>query len=252
MKKLALLLFLSAALPATAADTTPQITDIGGDANGLTFPYAPGGVVGNLQRSLFPEDPLGPGTATPVSVAEADILSVSLQTTYVSIPIGEDGIDHVATGIRATIGSSASPVGGDATISYEIGTMVPGGTGCRMTIYAVFPGQVSTGATTPRAGANIGGTADGCPLGIVDSFPGQVGLSVTSNPTRIVIDVPRTAFPEDALWYVDEGLLLHKPNAWTHGQALVPRIDATSFGPDFVLGQDMPEDVPCTKGCPEA
>ncbi|HEX9890926.1 MAG TPA: hypothetical protein VGB28_02555 [Actinomycetota bacterium] len=239
-----------AASPVAAGTAGPHIVDPEGDANGLAFPYAPGGVVGNTQRELFPDDPLGPGTPTgPATIPAADIVSVTFETPYIAVPIGEDGIDYRQTGFRVRFRTAATPASVGPTTSYDIGTYLPPGTvGCRLFFNATFPGAPSGGAPTARA--SVGGSADGCWAGDVTiNLP--AGLTVTTSPPGLVIDVPIASVSEELRPMFEEGSgVLQSPAASTSVGSFVPRVDATLRFPDFLIGSDMPPDVPCTKGCP--
>lgn len=242
------IVLLLAASPVSAGSSGPHIIDPEGDANGLAFPYAPGGVVGNTQRQLFPDDPLGPGTPTgPATVASADIVSVTFETPYVAIPIGEDGIDYQQTGLRVRFRTAATPgPAGPTAVSYDVGTYLPqGSVGCRLFFNATFP---SGGAPTARA--SVGGSADGCWAGDVTvNLP--AGLTVTTSPPGLVIDIPLASVPEDLRPMFEEGGgIIESPAASTSAVSFIPRLDATMRFPNFEIGSDMPADVPCTKGCP--
>jgi hypothetical protein len=236
---------------AQGAEPAPHIVDPRGDANALTFPYAPGGVVGNVQRTLFPDDPLGPGTATePASLAPADLLSVRFETTFVAIPIGEDGIDYRGTGIRVDLRTTEAPRSLGLTTLYEIATHLPSGSvGCRHNFSAVFPGQ-DGGNAQPYARAGVGGSADGCWAGEGGSvtLPAAT-LTVVAQPPGLVIQIAADTVPEDIRPMFEEGGVIQSPVAWTALASIAPRIDGTLRGPDFIIGSDMPADVPCTKGC---
>ena len=238
---------------AQGAEPAPHIVDPRGDANAVTFPYAPGGVVGNLQRTLFADDPLGPGTATePASVAPADLLSVRFETTFVAIPIGEDGIDYRGTGVRVHMQTTEAPRSLGPTTLYEIATHLPSGSlGCRHSFSAVFPGQES-GNAPPFARAGVGGSADGCWAGEAGSVTLPAVLTAVAQPPGLVIQVATDSVTEDVRPMFEERTAIQSPVAWTALASVAPRIDGTLRAPDFVIGSDMPADVPCTKGCPGA
>jgi hypothetical protein len=191
-------------------------------------------------------------------VSEADLLAVRFETTFVAIPIGEDGIDYQATGIRLHLLTAATPRSLGPTTSYRLTThLPPGALGCRLSIGATFRGPLSPPSADPAAfaTAHIGGPADGCTVadsGSVDADRSALRLTVAEAPAGLTVEVPQTAFGEDARYHLDEGAVLPAPLAWTEVVSFSPRIDATRMGADFVVGSDMPADVPCTKRCPPA
>ncbi len=246
---LVLTLALALSAPAAAGPVAPQVTDQAGDANALTFPYARGGQVGGIERSFFPEDPFGPGVQTgPASWGPGDLTSARLETTHEAVPVGEDGVDFRATGIRVRLSTVEQPRSAGPTTVYVLGAMLAE-TGCALFVEVQFIGPASPPSQDPPVSAlvQLGNSADTC---FADATVRDPRLTVTPDPTGVTVQIPLAAIPEEHAFGLAEGALIETPQAWSEAVSFVPRIDSTLAGRDFRVGEDMPADVPCTIGCP--
>ena len=228
--------------PTVPSGAPPQIEDIAGDANGLNS--------AGVQLDT-----------RPASYDPADLLTVRMETTYDAIPVGDDGIRHEPTGLAITIGTLATPRSFEDSLSlaYRLDTVIAG---CRSYLEAA-----TTSDGTVTYWDQIHGPPSACPN------PNITTPTAISHPewTATVDPADRTIrlhYPFSSLTavqaqYLKVGNTLQRPSGATlllrelagwnsvTGRREAPQIlDATATGPDFVIGSDVPPDIPCTTGCP--
>ena len=233
------------------ADLAPHGTDIAGDANGVN---------GQGQKTLTG----GPGSTStgPASYAPADLREVFFETPYEAVPVGQDGIDYRATGLRIRLRMEAAPRSDAHTLVYSI---VGKFNACNGRLKVHLRGPLS-GAGDPADRSLYWAQATGtCPDGTGDvPMPGST-VTVDAASKELSITIPlaslseshRPYFAPDALiagigggGYYDgiRGVVSGLVRSQT--DLLVPGIDDTPNMQDFTIGSDMPSDVPCTIGCP--
>ncbi|MGH2710536.1 MAG: hypothetical protein ACRDH9_04950, partial [Actinomycetota bacterium] len=216
------------------------ITDPPGDANGLTGQQ--------------------PDTR-PASYDPADLRTVTLETTYDAIPVGEDGIDYVPTGLGVrfgTTGTPDAPEGGPIAV-YRVDVRLDG-----HDVY--LEGRVIHEWGQPARAVSLIQMTDGCLGGEGQCWSRSRGTA-TIDPARkeLVVRFPLASLDAEELALLGPGNVLVYPRGGTtlsHGSLFVQaggrrtqverevRLDLTVTGGDFRIGSDVPPDVPCTVGCP--
>lgn len=248
---LAAVALVAAVVPAAAAETPPHITDIAGDANGVN---------GQGQNALqgFP----GPVSTGPASYSPADLREVGFETLYEAIPVGEDGIDYRATGLAIHIITEATPKSDAHTLVYSL---VAGLKGCNSRFKVFLRGPLSAAgdpADRTLRWNQIGGS---CPDGpgteltltganvVIDAASRELTISI---PVASLTTQQKPYFQPGAVLAGLEGAAYYSglrvvvsSLTRTTSDVLVPVIDETAPGFPFVIGSDMPADVPCTTGC---
>jgi hypothetical protein len=233
---LVLLLLLALALPASAQTAPPDITDPTGDANALN---GQGLVTGGAAD----------GTATPASYARADLTAVRFETAYTTTPVGDDGVRHTATGLRARITTAGIPGSDGPTLIYRLNTTV-GACGGFLQAYlrgpAAGPTDQADGRLEWRQFASRGCTAD------ATVFDARFTATVEGND--LVLEFPFAALSGADRTNMAVGKTITGTIAEVRvlaGVLTAPAIDITpAAAKSFRIGSDVPADVPCTSGCP--
>ncbi len=229
-----------------AGASGPQIADPEGDSNGL-----PGNV-----------------DTRPASYDPADILSVTLSTEYVSVPVGSDGVDHRPTALLVRFRTLGEPRAEAGNLAFGIHTQIGD---CDSS----FVGYVR-GRMIPINDGQAG-KARWVQFGDCPNRPSEIyrtagfGTAVDHPSWTAAADLAaRTVtvrFPLDTLTSAQAGLLrpgarLSAPSAQSFASRSIYIVsdagasaptsyyDGTDQGTDFVLASDVPPDVPCTRSCP--
>lgn len=221
-------------LPAGAAGTA-QVTDPAGDANAVN---GQGLLTGGLAD----------GSTTPQQYAPADLLSVTYSTTYTTEQVGDDGLKHTPTGLEARIVTSQPAKSDGPTLIYRLNVDVGG---CGGFIQYFLPGPASA-PTDPKGLQFRQFASRGCPA---DATKTIAGWTVAQDGATLVISMPYAGTPATELPYIAPGRFLSTLAAEVRtnlGVLTAPAIDITGAGLDFKIGSDVPKNVPCTTGCPEA
>ncbi len=228
-------------MPALPSDE-PDIEDIAGDANGLN--------VTGIQVDT-----------RPASYDRADLLTVRLETTYAAIPVGDDGIDYQPTGVAITHRTQAIPGSFENTFSlaYRLDTVIAG---CRSYLEAA-----TTSSGTVTYWDQIDGPPTACPNPNITT-PAAIThpawtATIDSEARTIRLHYPFSSLSAAQAQYLKIGNTLQRPRGATFllremagwnsvtGRREAPvLLDTTATGPDFVIGSDVPADVPCTRSCP--
>ena len=234
---LLMLVFLLAPGSAGANDPQPHITDIAGDAN----------------TDLVEAD------TSPASYDPADILSVRFETEYVAIPVGDDGIDHEPTALVVHYATLAPPSSDATTISWDV-TAEIGGCLSRLRVadrgIVGFPLDPDEGMLTwaqfEETCPDTAGEPAWSPFWsatLDESSGGWKWRIPLDSLTPSQADVLAPGATISAAWAATRTYgLLTATNL--PGDITLWRIDKTGTGTDFVIGEDVPPDVPCTQGCP--
>lgn len=74
------------------------------------------------------------------------------------------------------------------------------------------------------------------------------GWTATVDGTTVTLRYPLATFDAAGRTYLAEGGRLLR--WWGVSSFVSNALDVTLEGPDFVIGSDMPADVPCTMDCP--
>ncbi|HEX9892221.1 MAG TPA: hypothetical protein VGB28_09195 [Actinomycetota bacterium] len=233
----------SGCAPAVPAGGGPHIEDVAGDANGLN--------AAGLQLDT-----------RPASYDRADLLTIRMETTYDTVPVGEDGVHHEPTGLAITVGTVATPgtIEDREGLVYRVDTVIAG---CRSYLEAWIYNDVTTARWD-----QVDGPPAACPDGENQQAPGHGSKpewTATVDPASKTV---RSWYPFASLSarqadYLKVGNSLRTPrggtlalreySTWNGATGRIGAgllLDATATGPDFVIGSDVPPDVPCTKGCP--
>jgi len=226
-----ILILLLTLAPFASASSSPQVVDPPGDANGVD----------------------GLGDTRPVSYDAGDLLSMLWETTYAANPIGEDGVDHEATGLRLTIETLAAVDSTAATIAVRPGFDMPG---CFSTFEIYLQGQLPDQQDPWDRYVEWYQSGASCPDtdGLWVHNPAwTVGL----DGRRLVLTLPYASMNAAEREFLGVGRTIERPRGLTSfffrfegSTAWFPWIDFAAAGEDFVIGSDVPPDVPCTRGCP--
>jgi hypothetical protein len=238
--------------PGAGAGDAPHATDVAGDANAVN---------GQGQNALSAV----PGSIStgPGSYAPADLRAVSFETLYEAIPVGEDGIDYRATGFAIRMRTEAAPTSDAGTLVYSV---VGGLNGCNGRFKVFLRGPLSGSGDPADRSFRWGQTTGTCP-DAMNSDTAIPGSTVTIDPAlkELAVSIPLSALNEYQRPYFEPGSVLDGltgggyytgPRAVVSSlvrganDLLLPVIDDTPNMPPFVIGSDMPADVPCTVGCP--
>lgn len=243
------LMALVAALPALGTTNgLPQIVDQAGDANGINGQWYDYGTVGAaiwfVYDGVFGGDPFGEGQRTEGSYGPGDLRAGRLETMYEAVPVGDDGIDHRATGVRLRIGTEERPEAPDGT-RLRLGLFLtqydPDGTECPTRISTRISGADDPGRISWFRDS-IGGCSD------VDAEREPSGWKAFRDGNEVVFEMPASALSPSGAAFFSEGALFMEPHAFAELEVVT--LDASPAGSHFVVGEDMPADVPCTSGCP--
>lgn len=219
-------------LPADAAGKA-QITDPAGDANALNG------------QGLVTGGQFDGGNTTSQQLAQADLLSVTYSTTYDTVEIGEDGLQHVITGVQARIVTTAPAVSTGPTLIYRLNADI-GGCGGFLQAYVNGPASAPTDGRGLefRQFAARGCLADVTKRGFTAALD-EEGALVFDLPYALMDAAMQAQFaPKKNIGTVGAEVRTQI------GTATAPAIDTTLAGANFRIGSDVPADVPCTVGCP--
>lgn len=225
-----ILLLVLLARPAAAA--APQIVDQYGDAN----------VVGTLAPT---------GSTEPVSHGPADLLSVSLRTTYTTDRVGADGRRHHPTGVEVAI-VTARPTS-EAAIQLAYHLLFSAGS-CRITLSTYVNGRAQVMFYPGKGAVEWRQDGTGCP----DAPPSAVTkLRSVATGDGLVILLPFADLAAHQRAVLAPGTHLDGLLSLTTGhqstgspdRAWLPQIDLATGSGGFTVGEDVPRDVPCTRDC---
>lgn len=215
----------------------PHIVDPAGDANGL--------------GEAAPDDDRRPLSADP-----ADLRWARLETSYVALPVGEDGIDYVPTGLEMHLGTTAAPRADGPTIEYKLRTRLDE---CDSQFVSTLRGPLALPTDRPDGQVSWIQLDDSCPDGIGVFTDATWTAEVDQLGREIVIAIPFDSLTGERAKVLSPGRVLVAPRAASEtpaagvvqvGEILPGRVDRTVAGPDFTIGSDVPPDVPCTRDCP--
>jgi len=233
---------------AGAADPAPLVTDLAGDANFLGLYHVPGGQVRAIFGDQLDSDPFNGGVSTaPASYGPGDLTSVRYETPYVAVPVGDDGVDYRATGLRVHLRTAEQPRSPAGTSNYTVYVWLIDEfeTMCRSSL-SVALGEGQGAGTYPVVWRFETQFDSLCPR------PGGGYTSpewlATVGPMGITMNIPASGLLEEERFVIAEGAVMRKTLGITSVSAA--QLDRTPFGADWKVGQDMPADVPCTTGCP--
>jgi hypothetical protein len=238
--------------PASAA-TSDWITDQAGDANFLNGEQTLGSplvcVSGNCVTA---PDPSGDGVATaPLSYGPADIRGLRFETTFTAVPIGDDGIHYQATGVKVSMVLDSVPKSDGPTIIYRVNANVGGA--CNSFLQAFVRGPSSVSQTDPADLAIQWRQLDAtCPDG-VKTVTVPFNATIDTAQKAIVLNFAYSKLTAAERTALSTGVALMTPQASTRTFLVAltaPEFDQSSIGQAWVIGSDLPADVPCTTNCP--
>lgn len=223
-----------AAGPAAAGD--PQITDIAGDANFVSG-FTP------------------TGDTRPASYDPGDLVSVKFETAYVEVPVGADGIHYEPTGVAWRFRTLASP--DTTTLTMDLRILFDVG-GCLSEFDAYLHGDLPDGQDFRDKVVEWWQLQGACPD---ESYPPLTNPNwkVTIDPDagELAVSLPYSSLTEEQAGLFVPGNVIEGPYAETSafigtsgGWVWFPWLDFGGPGSDFVIGSDVPPDVPCTRDCP--
>lgn len=224
--------------PAGADAGTPSVTDIANDANLVNGQ----GFATGIERDTG-----------EVSYDPADIRAVAFETTFTSVPVGGDGIDYKATGLKIHYRTTATPKSDGPTIIYRLNVAVDG---CSSFLQAYLRGASSLPNDPADKTIQWRQLAADCPDGVKTVTDAGWTVTIDSAANELVMSFPYSKLSAAQREKLDEGSILSalvantRTNFGTPAASLTaPQIDESPLGEDFVIGSDMPKDVPCTIGC---
>ena len=232
---------LALAVPAGAEDLAPQITDIAGDAN-----------VVNGQGF---EDITGVNPSQPNDTANykrADLRAVRFETAYTAVPVGADGIDYQATGLKIHVTTTDVPGSDGPTLIYRINTTV---SGCASFLQSYLRGATSAPVDAANNTLQWRQLDAGCPDGVKTVTNAAWTTTVDAASKTLTMTFPFSSLTpaQQVAMSVGDGYLgLPAGEVRTQlATATAPLIDATpAYEEDYIIGSDVPADVPCTLECP--
>jgi hypothetical protein len=239
---LAALAAIALAVPAGAeAELTDfDIADIAHDANGIN-----GQGLGNL-TGVHPSQP-----HEQANYAPADFRSIRFATDYTETPVGGDGVDYTATGLKIHITTTATPKSDGPTLIYRINTAV---NGCGSFLQSYLRGPASAPTDTPNATLQWRQLNAGCPDGVKTVTNPAWTTTVDAETKTLTMTFPFASLSPAQLEGMGVGAYLGQPHGEVRtqlGTATAPLIDDTPTAlDDFVIGSDVPADVACTVDCP--
>lgn len=245
------LVIVLSSVPAGAHPVAGHIEDIEADAN-LLNTQGFGGLVG--------PNPLDPGVGTgAASYAPADIRAVRFATDFIAVPVGDDGIDYQATGVRIMILTETAPRSDGPTLIYRLNVNVGGG--CNSFFNGFMRGVSSLPGDPAHLQLEWRQLDAGCPDGVVTRVMPPATVNAALN--AIVFTLPYGQLTAAQAATLAEGEALVSPQANTrtnftwgsqgvlpYSGVTAPQIDETVIGEEWIVGSDMPDDVPCTLNCP--
>lgn len=218
------------------------IKDIEGDANLLN---------GQQLIEIVQPDPTGGGVSTaPLSYSPADLRAVDFKTTFTSVPVGADGIDYRATGVQVIMKTEQTPKSDGPTLIYRLNVNVDGA--CSSFLQAYLRGPASSPNDPADKAIQWRQLDASCPDAVATklmTFP----AIVSSELSAVVMDFQYSKLTQGQRDILDPGSILSAPQGGVRtlfGVATAPLIDRTVVGEEWVVGSDMPADVPCTTNCP--
>lgn len=229
-------------VPASAEDSPVHIIDIANDANGIN---------GQGFSDITGENPSQPNET--LSYAPADLRSVRFETAYDAVPVGADGIDYRATGLAIHVTTTDTPGSEGPTLIYRINTAV-GGCGSFLQAYLRGPAAGPTDAVDKTLQWRQ--LDAGCPDGAKTLTNAAWTATVDEATKTLTMRFPFSSLSPAQLSAMGVGSYLGVPSAEVRTQLAAltaPLIDDTPAAlDDFVIGSDVPADVPCTVDCPAA
>lgn len=231
-----LIIAVALAVPApSAAGTEFLLTDIAGDAN-------------------FTHETLG--DTRPASYEHGDLLTVSVETTYIARPVGADGIDYEATGLRVRTRTAAPADGTTIPIAIRFGFDVDG---CSHRFDTYRHGAVETYPPDGSVEWWQEGAGGDCPSTGQQTWAQRVtGWAVTTEGNETIVTAPYASMSATERAHFGVGSTIGAASASTTvafgtdagHRWWFPWIDfALDSGNVFVIGSDVPPDVPCTREC---
>lgn len=226
--------------PAGAEVGAPSVTDIANDANFVNGQQIRRGIEVDTGEASY--DP-------------ADIRAITFETTYEAVPVGWDGIDYRATGLNVHYRTTATPGSDGPTILYRLEVSVDG---CLSYLQTFLRGPRSLPDDPPDRYVQWVQLRPNCPDGEGTwILPGYWTATVDPSAKELVMSFPYYALNSKELAKMDEGSVLFGAEANTRTSFWAvpesgftgPGIDESPIGEEFVIGSDMPEDIPCTTGC---
>jgi len=236
---------LATMLPGAATAAGPQITDPAGDANGTGQPL----------------------DTRPASLDPADVLDVTIETEYLATPVGEDGIDYEPTALLVRFETLAAPRSDTTTFSYVLQSRVGS---CPMSLAGYIAGTL-TNPGDGRPGDVRWTWSGGCPGVPVSDNPVVGNGAAHENPAwtaqvdqparELRMRIPFASLTAQQSQVLRPGARIDEPRAFTYHTAgayivgtfgffaSATPIDSTATGASFTIGEDVPADVPCTRGC---
>lgn len=222
------------------------IKDIEGDANLLN---------GQQLIEIVAPDPTGEGVSTaPLSYGPADLRAIDFKTTYDAIPVGDDGIDYRATGVQVIMKTEQTPKSDGPTLIYRLNVNVDGG--CNSFLQAFLRGPSSTPNDPADKAIQWRQLDASCPDAVATkllTFP----AIVSAETAALIMDFQYSKLTQGQRDILDPGSILSAPQGGVRTNfstpaagATAPLIDRTAVGQEWVVGSDMPADVPCTTNCP--
>lgn len=229
------------AVPAGAEDTA-HINDIAHDANAIN-----GQGFGDI-TGVDPSQPSEQGSYAP-----ADLRAIRFETAYTATPVGADGIDYTATALKIHVTTTAMPKSDGPTLIYRINTGV---NGCRSFLQSYIRGTTSAPTDTPNNTLQWRQLDAGCPDGVKTVTNAAWTTTIDAATKTLTMTFPYGALTETQLAAMAPGAYLGLARGEVRSQlgtATAPLIDDTpALLDDFVIGSDVPADVPCTVDCPVA
>lgn len=227
------------AIPASA-QANAQITDIAQDANGVN---------GQGFAAVTGVNPSQPHDQ--LSYAPADLRAIRFETAYTSTPVGADGIDYTATGLKIHVTTTAAPKSDGPTLIYRINTAV---NGCGSFLQSYLRGP----ASAPNDAANNllqwRQLDAGCPDGVKTVTNPAWTTTVDAASKTLTMTFPYASLSPAQLeaMGVNASLTAASGEVRTQvaGTLTAPLIDDTPSYEEFVIGSDVPADVACTVDCP--
>lgn len=227
------------ALPA-GAESAAQITDIAQDANAING-QGFGGITG--------VDPSQPHDQA--SYAPADLRAIRFETAYTATPVGADGIDYTATALKIHVTTTATPKSDGPTLIYRINTAV---NGCASFLQSYVRGTTSAPTDTANNTLQWRQFDAGCPDGVKTVTNAAWTTTIDATTKTLTMTFPYSALTELQRAAMAPGAYLGLARGEVRTQlgiVTAPLIDDTPTAlDDFVIGSDVPADVPCTIDCP--
>ncbi len=228
---LASLAFADAGSPGVEVGTDPS-----GDANLLN---GQGFVTGLPSQST-----------SPLSYDRADLVAARFATEFATVPVGDDGLSVVPTGVRFDIETAGAPGSDGPTMIFRINATI---NGCRSFINAFLDNPVGPPAGTSSGTVQWRQLDAFCPDGVATVT--NAGWTATIEGNVLSISMPyetMTAAQEGFLTKGSEigsGTVETRTEFWVGaGTLTAPMLDTMSIA-SFTIGWDLPPSRACTSGC---